>query len=125
MASFKRPGIRIVDGNNALIVDRQCRAGQVISPGSQQIILVLLVIYRYPSGAYTYISADQATISAGTGVGISHDQHIPRFFSNDENRNARPVSEIPTFYSLGMCRVADCDIGVTRPFTFEIISFRN
>jgi hypothetical protein len=24
----------------------------------------------------TYISADQATISTGTGMGISHDQHI-------------------------------------------------
>ena len=24
-----------------------------------------------------------------------------------------------------MGRIADCDIGVTRPFTFEIISFRN
>jgi hypothetical protein len=45
--------------------------------------------HRYPSGAYTYISADQVTISTGTSVGISHDQHISRFCVMNENRNVR------------------------------------
>ena len=31
--------------------------------------------------------------------------------------NARNASEIQTLYALGMSRIADCDIGVSRPFT--------
>ena len=49
-------------------------------------------------------------------MGTSHDQHIPQFFSNDENRSARPMSEILTFYTLGMGSIADRDIGVIRTF---------
>jgi hypothetical protein len=84
-----------------------------------QFIQFLLVVYRWPRGAYTHVSADQATISTGTSVSISHDQHISRFFLwHDENRYARTMVEIPTLYALCMSRIADCDIGVTHPFTF-------
>ena len=34
--------------------------------------------------------------------------------------NARKISGIQTLYALGMSRIADCDIGVTRPFTSKL-----
>jgi hypothetical protein len=82
-------------------------------------IRFLLVVYRWLRGAYTHVSADQASISTGTSVSISHDRHISRFFLwHYENRYARTIGEIPTLYALGMSRITDCDIGVTRPFKF-------
>jgi hypothetical protein len=82
-------------------------------------IRFLLVVYRWLRGAHTHVSADQASISTGTSVSVSHDQHISRFFLwHCENRYARTIGEIPTLYALGMSRIADCYIGVSRPFTF-------
>jgi hypothetical protein len=40
---FKLSVTIIVDKVNALIVDQQCRVGQVISPGCQQMVLFGLV----------------------------------------------------------------------------------
>ena len=77
-----------------------------------------LVAYRWQRGEYTHVSADKARISTGASVRISHDQHISRVLvRHHENGYARTVGEIPTLYALVMSRIADCNIGVTRPFT--------
>jgi hypothetical protein len=57
-------------------------------------------------------------------MGISHDQHIPRIFVGMEEQvsDTQDLIEVQTFYALVMSRIADCNIGISPPFAFLIVS---
>jgi hypothetical protein len=66
---------------NVLIGSEQRRSIQIVSPGSQQ--LILLEVHQFSQEEYrvhTDISSYKASVTTCAGIGICHNQHIRGFY---------------------------------------------
>ena len=76
--------------NHTLIRKKQSGIYQIVGPGSQQWILSESISpCQEEIESLAYISTYEASVSTCTCVGISHNQHIPRFYEKELINNAQ------------------------------------
>ena len=113
--------------DNILIIKKQRRIYQIVGPGSQKRVLSASISpCQEEIESLAYIFTYEASVPTRARIGISHNQHIPRFYEKKLIKKCtNQLSEVPTFDALIMIQVATWDIGIawsySKRFQYHIL----